>query len=131
MRTSGLRRTIAVLVVTGIAFLASAAHAKPAGNWRIKFNHTADNDGTLVLRIAPHEGTPTDVEIKVPAKTSENAVADLASASLKATLGTKNFRIGVDDGESVIIRKRGKTKNFEVTMVSTTLTGLEVKIHPD
>jgi len=131
MRTPGFRRTIAVLTAAGLAFLAATAYAKPSGNWRIKFNHRADNDGALVLRIAPIDGTPIDVETKIPAKTSENAVADLVSASLKATLGSKNFRIGVDDGESVIIKKRGKTKKFEVTMVSTSLTGLEIKIHPD
>lgn len=124
-----LARTLTA--IAALLCLAAVAHAKTSGNWRIKFNHQTDNDGTLVLRIAPPEGTPTDVETKIPAKTSENSAADLVSKSLKAALGSKNFRIGVDDGESVIIRKRGKTRNFEVTMVSTTLTGLEVTIKPD
>ena len=85
---------------------------------------------SIVLRIAPIEGggDPIEVETKVPKGTSENNVADLVSASLKATLGSKNYRIGTDDGEDVVIKTRGKTKKFELTMVSTSLTGLEIKV---
>jgi len=111
-----------------MACVANAADPKPSGAWRIEFNHVADNDGAIVLRIAPANGSPVEVETKIPANTSENSVAQLVSDSLKAALGTKNFRIGVDDGEDVIVKKRGKTKNFQVTMVSTSLTGLEIKI---
>ena len=128
MRGPTLRRTLGTLALAAIAFLAPTAHAKPSGSWRIEFNHVTDNDGSITLRIAPLEGTPIDVETRVPAKTSENSVAQLLSDSLKATLGTKNFRIGVDDGESVIIKKRGKTKNFEVTIVNNSMTGIEVSV---
>jgi hypothetical protein len=121
---------VAVLAAAVFAFLASAAYAKPSGNWRVEFNHQADNDGSIVLRIAPIEGggDPVDIETKIPKGTTENKVADLVVASLKATLGSKNYRVGTDDGEDVIIKKRGKTKNFELTMVSSSLTGLDIKI---
>ena len=73
-------------------------------------------------------GDPVDIETKIPKGTTENNVADLVSASLKATLGSEKYRIGTDDGEDVVIKTRGKTKKFELSMVSTTLTGLEVKV---
>jgi len=121
---------MAALALAGMACLASAAFAKPSGNWRIDFNHSTDNDGVIVLRIAPIEGggDPIDVETKVPKGTTENNVADLVAKSLEATLGSKNYRIGTDDGEDVVIKTRGKTKKFELTMVSTTLTGLEITV---
>jgi hypothetical protein len=130
MTKPAFRRTVALLAAAGLACLAATAYAKPSGNWRIEFNSRADNDGVIILRIAPIEGggDPIDVETKVPKGTSENNVADLVSASLKATLGSKNYRIGTDDGEDVVIKTRGKTKKFELTMVSTTLTGLEIKV---
>jgi len=130
MRATTFRRTVAILGAAGLAFLAAAAYAKPSGNWRIAFNHSADNEGVIVLRIAPVEGggDPIDVETQVPKGTTENNVADLVAASLKATLGSKNYRIGTDDGEDVVIKTRGKTKKFELTMVSTTLTGLGIKV---
>jgi hypothetical protein len=119
-----------MLAAATLACLAATAYAKPSGNWRILFNHKADNDGTIVLRLVPVEGggDPIDVETKVPKGTTENSVADLVAASLKATLGSKNYRIGTDDGEDVVIRTRGKTKKFELTMVSTSLTGLDIKV---
>ena len=122
------RNTVAVMVMTGMAFLAAPAFSKPGESWRILFNHQSDNDGTVVFRIAPVGGSPTDVEVKIPAKTSENNVAELVSAAIKATLGSDHYRVGVDDGEQVVVKTRGKTAKFEVTMVSTTLTGLEISI---
>jgi hypothetical protein len=119
---------LAVVALAGIACVAAPAYAKPSGNWRISFNHQADNDGTIVFRIAPVEGTPIDVEVKIPARTTENNVADLVSAAMKATLGSDDYRVGVDDGEDVVVKKRGKTKKFELTMVSTSLTGLDIKV---
>ena len=130
MRTIRVRRTLAVFASTGLALLAAVAYAKPSGNWRIEFDSRADNDGVIVLRIAPVEGggDPIEVETKIPKGTSENNAAELVSASLKAVLGSDNYRVGVDDGEDVVVKKRGKTKKFELTMVSTTLTGLGIKI---
>ena len=128
MKAPAHRRMLMVVTLAAMACLATTAYAKPSGSWRIEFNHVTDSDGSITLRIAPLEATPIDVETKVPAKTSENSVAQLLSDSLKATLGTKNFRIGVDDGESVIIKKRGKTKNFEVTIVNNSMTGIEVSV---
>ena len=130
MSATSLRRSLAVLAAVGLACLAATAYAKPSGNWRIKFNHQADNDGTIVLRIAPVEGggDPVEVETKVPKGTSENNVAELVRDSLKATLGSDNYRVGTDDGEDVIIKTRGKTKKFELTLVSTSLTGLVIKV---
>lgn len=128
MRLAGLRTMLAVAALATCAVLAAPAYAKPSGNWRISFNHQADNEGTIVFRIAPVGGTPIDIETKVPSGSTENKVADLVSASIKATLGSENYRVGVDDGEDVVVKKRGKTPKFELTMVSTSLTGLEILV---
>jgi len=130
MRTTTLRRFTAVVAAAFLTCFAVVAVAKPSGNWRIKFDGRADNEGVLVLRLAPIEGggDPVEVETKIPSGTSENNAAELVSGSLKAVLGEKNYRIGTDDGEDVVIRTRGKSKKFELTMVSTTLTGLSIRV---
>ena len=128
MRATNFRRTLAVLAAAGLACLAATAYAKPSGNWRIEFNSRTDNEGAVVFRVAPVGGTPIDVEIKVPANTSENNVAEIVSKALKASLGSDSYRVGVDDGEDVVVKKRGKTPKFELTKVSTSLTGLEIKV---
>jgi hypothetical protein len=126
--TMNLRRVSAALVATtALLFFAGIAEAKPASKWRVTFDHAADNDGTLVLRIAPEGGTPIDVETKVPAKTTENAVAKLVRDAMKVALG-KGYGIETDDGESVIVKRKGKTPKFDLTLASNSLTGLDIKI---
>jgi hypothetical protein len=49
------------------------------------------------------------------------------SGALKAQLG-KGYKVEVDDGEDVIIKKAGKTPKFEVSLVSSSVTGLNLKI---
>jgi hypothetical protein len=126
--TMNLRRVSAALAATtALLFFAGIAEAKPASKWRVTFDHAADNDGTLVLRIAPEGGTPIDVETKVPAKTTENAVAKLVRDAMKVALG-KGYGIETDDGESVIVKRKGKTPKFDLTLASNSLTGLDIKI---
>jgi hypothetical protein len=129
MRASAFQRTIAsVATAAFLCLAATTTQAKPSGSWRLTFDSQTEVDGVIGLRITPAEGTPIDVEVKIPARTTENQVADLVSDALKQALGSKNFRVGVDDGESVVIKRRGKTKNFEVTMRSPPITGLGVKL---
>jgi hypothetical protein len=132
MHATGMQRTLATVALAALLCLAAAsAQAKPGGNWRVTFDGRTQIEGVIGLRIAPLEGMPIDVEVPIPAETSENRVADLVSDGLKKVLGTKAFRVGVDDGESVIVKKRGKTKKFELTMLTPAISGLGVKIEHD
>lgn len=128
MRASVLRRIPAAALAAFLCFSATTVQAKPASGWRVTFDGSTEVEAKIGLRIAPLEATPIDVEITIPAQTSENKVADLVRDGLKKTLGTKDFRVGVDDGESVIVKKRGKTKKFELTMLTPPINGLGVKI---
>lgn len=121
---------IALAAAVALAALAAPAHADPASKWRIEFDSKADNDGTVTFRISPLGGTPIDVETKIPAGTHENHAADIVKDSLKASLG-KGYHVETDDGEDVLIKRRGKTPKFEVTMVSTSLTGLGIEVEKD
>ena len=102
------------------------AKRKPA----IEFDHSSDNAGEIVLRITPENGQPIDVTTQIPDSTRENVAADLVRDSLKAALG-KGYKIQTDDGEDVLIRRSGKTPKFELTLASSTVTGLSVKIERD
>ncbi|HKU89609.1 MAG TPA: hypothetical protein VJP84_07430 [Steroidobacteraceae bacterium] len=116
-----------VLLTGALVAFATLAAAEPDSKWRLKFDHWAETDGELVLRIAPLNGTPIDVSTKISKDTTENAAAELVSGALKAQLG-KGYKVEVDDGEDVVIKKSGKTPKFEVTLVSSSVTGLNLKI---
>lgn len=107
--------------------MAADAAAKPSGKWRMQFDHWAENDGELVLRIAPATGDPVDVTTRIPKGMSENDVAELVTGSLKASLGG-GYKVEVDDGEKVTVKVKGKTPKFVLSMVSNSATGLNVKI---
>lgn len=121
------RSSRSLVLACALATFATLAAAEPQGKWRIAFDHWAESDGELVLRIAQLNGTPIDVTTRIDKNTTENAAADLVTGSLMARLG-KGYKVEVDDGEDVLIKKRGKTPKFEVSLVSSSVTGLEVKI---
>jgi hypothetical protein len=119
---------VAIALTTAILLgVFAVAQADPSNKWRIELDSSTDNDGSITFRIAPVGGTPIDVETKIPARTGENRAAQLIRDSLRASLG-KGYHVEVDDGEDVLIKRRGDTPSFEVTLVSSSLTGLEVEI---
>ena len=123
---NNLRKALMLSAFVGFVW-SGVASAEPSGKWKVIFDHWAEVDGDLVLRIAPVGGTPIEVSTKVPKGTTENNVAELVSGSLKAQLGG-GYKVSLDDSEKVVIKKTGKTPKFEVTLVSSTVIGLNVKI---
>ena len=103
---------------------------KPSGKWKLEMDNSSASEGEIVLRFAPVNMTPVDVTTKFPKGVGENEAARILRDSLKAALG-KGYKIQVDDGEEVLIRKNGKTPKFEITQVSSTVEGLIVKIKRD
>ena len=103
---------------------------KPASKWQLEMDNSSANEGEIVLRFAPLNMTPVDVTTKFPKGVGENEAARILRDSLRAALG-KGYKIQVDDGEEVLIRKNGKTPKFEITQVSSTVEGLVVKIKRD
>lgn len=75
----------------------------------------------------PRQTLVHDVETKVPKGNTENQVAKAVRDSLQIALG-KGFKVSIDDGEDVLIRKTGKTPNFDLTLVSSSVTGLEIEL---
>src|SRR5262245_62062746 len=121
------RRWVAAAGALLLGALVVTAQAEPSNKWRIKLNHRADNDGSIGFRIRRIDGTPIDVETKVPANTSENHIAKLMRDAMKATLG-EGYHVETDDGEDVLIKKRKDTPNFDLTLVSSTVTGVTIKL---
>lgn len=119
-------RHLALALALGV--LATAAQAEPSGKWRIKLDHRADNAGAIVLRISPVGGTPIDVTTEIPKGTSENEAAKLMVAALKVGLDEKAYKVERDDGEDVLIKKRGSTPKFDVSLVSSSVTGLTIAL---
>jgi hypothetical protein len=132
MSPSNSLRGIGVALALCFAFTVSAGAAdppapKPSGKWRIEFDHWSETEGELVLHIAPVTGDPVDVTTKIPINLRENLAAELVAGSLKGQLGG-GYHVEVDDGEDVIVKVKGKTPKFVLSVASSTATGLKVKL---
>lgn len=106
---------------------ASVAWASPSNKWRIEVSGGANSDGSITLAVAPVGQDPVTVEIPLTNGKGENAVASLISKSLKAKLG-KGFKVEVDDGEDVLVKQRGSTPDFEITLVNSTVKGVRLNL---
>ena len=127
MSTRNFRRGIASLLLVVCAAVGTMASAEPSNKWRIIFDNSSDGAGEIVFRISPVGGAPIDVTTQIPKGTGENQAAQLVKKSAAKALG-KGYKVEVDDFESVLIKKKGKTPDFDLAMVSSTLSGLMVNL---
>ena len=106
---------------------ASAAWASPSNKWRIEVSGGANSDGTITLAVAPIGQEVITVEIPLTDGKGENAVASAIRKALKEKLG-KGFKVEVDDGEDVLVKQRGSTPNFDLTLVESTVKGVRLNL---
>jgi hypothetical protein len=107
--------------------LASAAWAESSNKWRIEFNDKAQQDGAMVFAVTPVGSAPIQVVANIPGGLAENNIAEVVSKSFKASLNA-NYQVEIDDGEHVLIKKRDDAPDFEVKLVSSSVTGVEVEL---
>jgi hypothetical protein len=120
----------ALAVVAALGTPALAQDLKLSNKWRIEVSEGANNDGTVLFRVTPKEGTPTDVSVAIKNGRSENEVARDIRDAFRATLDEKAFHAEVDDGEDVLVKKKGGP-DFEVKLVESTVTGTRINVEKE
>lgn len=71
--------------------------------------------------------SPWTLPRRSPRAPGENQAAQLVKKSLKTTLG-KGYHVEVDDFETVVNKKAGDTPNFDLTLASSTVSGLSIDL---
>ena len=100
-------------------------------DYRISVDDDADTDGEIVFRVTPKDGTATDVKVAIKKGTNENEIARTIKQAFVDQLGTKEQNIEMEDGENVIIERSMGSKDVSLVLVSTTVKGVDVKVHRD
>lgn len=108
--------------------VASAAMASPSNKWRLQLSGHAKVDGEIELSFTPKGGTATSVVVAVPKGTGENAAAKLVRDTVKTTFGKGVYNVETDDGEDVLVKKRGSTPAFDLVVVRNTADGLRISL---
>ena len=123
-----LRQFCAVLCVLLLGFAASV-DAQPSNKWRIQCSSDADSDGVVTLLLSPKGAEAIEVAIAIKKDTGENAVARAIRNALKADERVaKRYKVEVDDGEDVLVKKRGGEPNFDLKVVSNTVKGVRISL---
>ena len=108
--------------------LADGQGAEPSNKWRIEVDHTAKTAGTLVFRVTPVQGRPTEVSVSIAEKEAENKIAHSIHDALVAQLPTDRYAMEVDDGEDVLIKKKPGQPDFLVELASTDVQGAKFHV---
>lgn len=116
-----LRSFLAIALVA----VAVPAAALDSNKWRLQCSGGANSDGVITLRITPKGGAPTDVAVAIKDNTGENGVARAIRDALKAQVGER-YKAETDDGEDVLVKKRGGQPDFEVAVLDNTVKGVRV-----
>jgi hypothetical protein len=97
--------------------------------WRLECSGNAESDGEVVFHITPEGGERQTVTIPVKRGTGENAVARTLRDGLKTQLDKRRFTVEVDDGEDVLVKRKGRTPEFALAVAENTVKGL--RLNPD
>lgn len=107
------------------------AFASPSNKWRIQCSEGAKSSGEIVFRFTPKGGTAFDVTVPVPDGTSENHVARIVRDTLRQNLDAAKFHVEVDDGEDVLVKKKGSEPNFDLKVASNTVKAVRIGLDPE
>jgi hypothetical protein len=121
---------VAIAAATWTVAWSQATEAPPlklSNKWRIEVSEGANNDGTILFRVTPKEGTPVDVSVAIKDGRGEDGVARDIRDAFKATLDSKAFHAEIDDGEDVLVKKKSGPE-FELTLVESTVKGTRLDI---
>jgi len=141
-RFSALVIGLSGLAATGLAAAqeesppaAAAAQAAPApapalhysNKWRLEVSEGANNDGVMSFRLTPKDGTPIDLPVALKKGRGEDGCARDIRDAFKKALDKNIYKIEVDDGEDVLVKKR-KGPDFSIQLVESTVKGTRVNI---
>jgi hypothetical protein len=109
----------------------SAAALSSSNKWRIEVSEGANSDGEIVFHVTPNGGEAIEVRVAVKDGTRENKVAKTISNAFAAQLPEDQYNVEVDDGEDVLVKKKGGADNFDLSLVSSTVKSVRIDVEKE
>ena len=106
---------------------AAAPELRYANKWRLEVSEGANNDGVMHFRVTPKDGTPVDINVALKDGRGEDGCARDIRDAFRAALDKDTYKIEIDDGEDVLVKKR-KGPDFSVELVESTVKGTRVNL---
>lgn len=126
--SSRLEHPRVLMLLALAALVATVAFARPSNKWRIQCSEGARSDGVIVFHLQPEGGTVQVIEVPVEKGTGENAVARRIRDVFREQLSPEHYHVEVDDGEDVLVKKKGSTPNFDLRVESTSVEAVRINM---
>jgi hypothetical protein len=105
------------------------AAARPSNEWRIQCSSDADSAGVVTLRLSPVDAGQIELTIPVADGTGENKIARTIRDALKRDPRvSERYKVEVDDGEDVLVKRRRGQPDFDLEVVSHTIKGFRIRL---
>lgn len=101
------------------------------GKWRIVCDGRASSDGQIEFRVTPYQGEPSTVSVQIANGRSENQVARDIRDAFIAQLDKARYHIETDDGEDVLVKRKGDQPKFLLELLSSGVQSLSIKVKHD
>ena len=99
-----------------------------SNKWRIQVSEGAKSTGEMVFRITPDGQAHTDISIGIVEGARENKIAAIIRDGFRAQLPEDAYKIERDDGEDVLVKRRGDTPRFALAMISNNVKSVRVRL---
>jgi hypothetical protein len=106
---------------------ATADNLKFANKWRLEVHEGANNDGVIHFRLTPQGETPIDIKVQLKDGRGEDGCAKDIRDAFKSALDKNIYKIEIDDGEDVLVKKH-KGPDFAIELVESTVKGTRVNL---
>ena len=107
--------------------VAAPAHTVHYSNkWRMQVSEGANNAGVMTFRLTPKDGTPIDIPVSLKKGRGEDGCARDIREVFQKALDKKTYKVEVDDGEDVLVKKRHGA-DFTIELVDSTVKGTRVR----
>lgn len=119
------------LMLASILLMAAACAStsvQTSNKWRLEVSGGASAEGTVVVQVLGIGAVIAEVPVQVPKGSGENQIARRISEELKLRLPADSYSVEIDDGEDVLIKKRGRAEDFEVRIASNSVKGTRVNV---
>jgi hypothetical protein len=108
--------------------VASAHEPHYSNRWRLEVSEGANNDGEMRFRLTPKAATPVDINVHLKDGRGEDGCARDIRDAFKAVLDKRSYKVELDDGEDVLVKKHNGP-DFTIELLGSTVKGTRVNFH--
>ena len=101
-----------------------------SNKWRVEVSEGAHSSGVIRFRVTPDGEPAIEIPVEIRDDRGENGVARDIRDKLRTVLDRKRFKVEVDDGEDVLVKKR-KGPNFELRMIESTVKSVRINVEKE